>query len=142
MKQVIIFTDGSCIGNPGPGGYGVILKHRDRDDELKGGELHTTNNRMEMMACIVALESLTEQHMVSLTTDSKYVKDGIEKWIKNWKKNDWRTKAGQPVKNKDLWVRLDAQVQRHTIKWSWVKGHSGHPDNERADQLAKSGVPK
>ncbi|MFY0656372.1 MAG: ribonuclease HI [Neptunomonas phycophila] len=142
MKQVDIFTDGACSGNPGPGGYGIVLKYGTHVKEKNGGEKQTTNNRMEMMACIIALESLKQPCNVNLTTDSKYVKDGIQKWINNWKKNGWKTSANKPVKNQDLWIRLDAQMSVHTVQWHWVKGHAGHPDNERADELARNGIPK
>ena len=142
MKQVDIFTDGACSGNPGPGGYGIVMKFGPHVKEKAGGEKQTTNNRMEMMACIVALESLKEPCAVNLTTDSKYVKDGIQKWIHNWKKNGWKTSAKKPMKNQDLWIRLDAQMSIHQVTWHWVKGHAGHPENERADELARNAVPK
>ncbi|MFT2091050.1 ribonuclease HI [Paraglaciecola sp. 2405UD69-4] len=138
MKQVDIYTDGSCLGNPGPGGYGAVLifdKHR---KELSQGFTHTTNNRMELLATIEALAKLSEPCSVKLTTDSQYVKNGINQWIKNWRKNGWRTAAKKPVKNVDLWKRLDEQVNRHSVSWFWVKGHSGHPENEACDQLARN----
>lgn len=140
MKNVIVYTDGACRGNPGPGGWGAILLYGDKEKELFGGEPETTNNRMELMAAIVALETLNAPCQVVLTTDSKYVMDGITQWMANWKKRGWKTASKQPVKNVDLWQRLDAAVQRHEIDWQWVKGHSGHPGNERADTLANRGI--
>ncbi len=140
MKNVIIYTDGACRGNPGPGGWGAILLYGDKEKELFGGEPETTNNRMELMAAIVALETLNAPCQVVLITDSKYVMDGITQWMANWKKRGWKTASKQPVKNVDLWQRLDAAVQRHEIDWQWVKGHSGHPGNERADALANRGI--
>lgn len=140
MKSVTIYTDGACSGNPGPGGWGALLSWNGNDKELFGGEAETTNNRMELMAAIVALESLKERCNVGLYTDSKYVMDGINSWIVNWKKNDWRTAAKKPVKNADLWQRLDEAVQHHDINWQWVKGHAGDPGNERADELARKGI--
>jgi ribonuclease HI len=140
LKNVIIYTDGACRGNPGPGGWGAILLYGDKEKELFGGEPETTNNRMELMAAIVALETLNTPCQVVLTTDSKYVMDGITQWMANWKKRGWKTASKQPVKNVDLWQRLDAAVQRHDIDWQWVKGHSGHPGNERADALANRGI--
>ncbi len=135
-----IYTDGSCLGNPGLGGWAAILRDDedllDRDQELSGGEPDTTNNRMEMTAAIVALETIEAPRSIRLHTDSKYVMDGVEQWMPNWKRNGWRTANRKPVKNVDLWQRLDAAVSRHTIEWFWVKGHSGHPENERADALA------
>jgi ribonuclease HI len=136
-KTVAIFTDGSCLGNPGPGGYGVVLKYQQHLKEMSGGFLQTTNNRMELMAAIVGLESLKEDCNVVLTTDSQYVRLGITQWLKNWKRNNWRTSQKEPVKNKDLWQRLDAASARHHIDWQWVKGHAGHPENERCDELAR-----
>ena len=136
-KTVAIFTDGSCLGNPGPGGYGVVLKYNQHLKELAGGFKLTTNNRMELMAAIVGLESLKEDCTVVLTTDSQYVRLGITQWLKNWKRNNWRTSQKEPVKNKDLWQRLDAASSRHQIDWQWVKGHAGHPENERCDELAR-----
>ncbi|GAA6183192.1 MULTISPECIES: ribonuclease HI [Alteromonadaceae] len=138
MKHITIYTDGSCLGNPGPGGYGAVLKFNQHDKEISQGFKHTTNNRMELLAAIEALNTLTEPCQVTLTTDSQYVKNGINQWIKNWKKNGWRTSDKKPVKNADLWKRLDEQAQKHTIKWEWVKGHSGHPENERCDVLART----
>ncbi|MDP5029582.1 MAG: ribonuclease HI [Paraglaciecola sp.] len=138
MKQVEIFTDGSCLGNPGPGGYGAVLVFSQHRKELNQGFKHTTNNRMELLATIEALACLNEPCKVNLTTDSQYVKNGINQWIKNWRKNGWRTSDKKPVKNVDLWKRLDEQVARHDVTWHWVKGHSGHPENEACDQLARA----
>lgn len=140
MAEVEIYTDGACRGNPGPGGWGVVLRYGEHEKELYGGEAQTTNNRMELMAAICALESLTRPCSVRLTTDSSYVKDGITEWLPNWKKRGWKTAARKPVKNADLWQRLDKAVQPHQVAWHWVKGHSGHPENERADQLANRGI--
>lgn len=139
-QSVKIFTDGACKGNPGPGGWGALLQYGERRKELFGGEANTTNNRMELMAAIKALEALTKPCHVHLTTDSQYVRQGIMQWMSNWKKRNWQTASKQPVKNKDLWQRLDEAVSRHTVEWHWVKGHSGHPENERADELANKGV--
>lgn len=135
-----IFTDGACSGNPGPGGWGAVLRWRDHDKDIKGGEADTTNNRMEMMAAIRALESLKRPASVHLHTDSTYLRNGITKWIHAWKAKGWKTANKKPVKNIDLWQRLEAAVERHDVKWHWVKGHSGHPENERADQLARDGI--
>jgi len=140
MKQVRAFTDGACSGNPGPGGWGVVLQFGDHERELHGGAQDTTNNRMELTAAIEALKALSEPCQVSLTTDSTYVKDGITQWLANWKRNGWRTAAKKPVKNQDLWQALDHESARHEIDWCWVKGHSGHPENERADRLANLGM--
>jgi ribonuclease HI len=140
VKEVEIFTDGACSGNPGPGGWGAILRHGDTERELSGGEDHTTNNRMELMAAISALEALKTPCKVILNTDSNYLKDGITKWIKNWKRNGWRTASKDPVKNAELWQRLEAALGRHEIHWKWVKGHAGHTENERADELARMGM--
>tara|TARA_B110000503_G_C7004078_1_gene352786 strand:- start:83 stop:520 length:438 start_codon:yes stop_codon:yes gene_type:complete len=140
MKSVEIFTDGACKGNPGPGGWGALLRFLGYEKELWGGCPETTNNRMELTAAIEALAATTEPCYVQLTTDSVYVRDGITKWMANWKRNGWRTAAKQPVKNQDLWQALDEQCVRHTIEWHWVKGHSGHPENERADALANRGI--
>ena len=142
QKHIDIFTDGSCLGNPGPGGYGAIIRYQARDGkvhqkELSQGYHTTTNNRMEMLAAIVALESLKEACQVTLTSDSQYLRQGISQWIHQWKRNGWKTKAKQPVKNKDLWIRLDHMQSQHEIKWIWVKGHAGHPENERCDDLAR-----
>ena len=140
MKQVRAFTDGACSGNPGPGGWGAVLQFGDHERELHGGAADTTNNRMELTAAIEALKALSEPCRVSLTTDSKYVKDGITQWLANWKRNGWKTAAKKPVKNQDLWQALDHESARHAIDWCWVKGHSGHPENERADRLANLGM--
>ncbi len=140
MADVEIFTDGACRGNPGPGGWGALLRYREHQKELYGGEPHTTNNRMELMAAIRALESLNRPCSVRLTTDSVYVRSGITEWLPQWKKRGWKTAARKPVKNVDLWQRLDAAMQRHQVSWHWVKGHSGHAENERADQLANRGI--
>lgn len=140
MSVVIIHTDGACSGNPGPGGWGAILDYKGKRRELSGGEELTTNNRMELMAAIVALETLTRPCTVEIHVDSVYVKDGIGKWIHGWKRNGWKTADKKPVKNLDLWQRLDAAIARHDISWHWVKGHAGHDDNERADALARQGM--
>ncbi len=141
LGHVEIFTDGACRGNPGPGGWGALLRYGDHEKELYGGEAETTNNRMELMAAIRALESLKRECTVDLTTDSSYVRDGIMQWLPNWKKRGWKTAAKKPVKNVDLWKRLDQAAQaHHQVNWHWVKGHSGHPENERADQLANRGI--
>ena len=140
MKQVEIFTDGACSGNPGPGGWGAILRYGEAEKELSGGEAHTTNNRMELMAAIAALEALKNPCRVMLHTDSVYLKDGITKWITNWKRNGWRTASKAPVKNAELWQRLEEALGAHEIHWVWVKGHAGHPENERADELARAGM--
>ncbi len=137
---VIIHTDGACSGNPGPGGWGAILAWRDSRREINGGVAETTNNRMELTAAIQALESLKRPSVVELYTDSTYVKDGITSWISRWKSNGWRTSAKKPVKNADLWQRLDEALSRHQITWHWVKGHNGDPGNERADELAREGM--
>ncbi|MCM8557113.1 ribonuclease HI [Sphingomicrobium sediminis] len=136
MDTVEIWTDGACKGNPGPGGWGAILRHGETEKELCGSEANTTNNRMEMMAAIAALEALKRPCKVILTTDSIYVRDGITKWIHGWKKNGWRNAAKKPVKNEDLWQRLEEAAKPHDIEWHWVKGHDGHPENERADEIA------
>ena len=138
--RVTIHTDGACSGNPGPGGWGVILQWDGHTRELKGGEAHTTNNRMELMAAIMALEALKRPCDVDLHTDSEYLRQGITDWINGWKRNGWRTAARKPVKNSDLWQRLDAAVGRHTVHWHWVRGHSGHDLNERADELAREAI--
>lgn len=139
-KIVEIYTDGACRGNPGPGGWGAWLKYEGSEKELHGGEPETTNNRMELMAAIQALEALTEPCSVKLYTDSKYVLQGITEWMDNWKKRGWKTAAKKPVKNEDLWRRLDSAIEKHTINWSWVKGHSGNEGNEKADELANVGI--
>ena len=138
---VEIFTDGACSGNPGPGGWGVVLRWRGNERELSGGEKETTNNRMELMAAIAALEALKRPMNVVLTTDSTYVRDGITKWIHGWRRNGWKTANKKPVKNADLWQRLEQAITPHTIEWKWVKGHAGHDENERADTLARGGIP-
>lgn len=138
IKQLEIFTDGSCLGNPGPGGYGAVLKYQGHVKELAQGYQLTTNNRMEMLATIKALEILKEPCKVTVTTDSQYVRQGITGWVNNWVKNNWQTASKQPVKNVDLWKALYKQNKRHNIDWQWVKGHSGHPDNERCDDLART----
>ena len=135
-----IFTDGACRGNPGPGGWGALLRYGDVERELFGGELNTTNNRMELQAAIEALKALSRPCSVDLTTDSVYVRNGITTWMDNWKKKGWKTAARKPVKNVDLWQALDTESQRHQVRWHWVKGHSGHAENERADQLANRGI--
>ena len=140
MRRVQAFTDGACSGNPGPGGWGAVLQFGDRERELYGGADDTTNNRMELTAAIEALKALKEPCEVALTTDSTYVKDGITQWLVNWKKNGWKTAARKAVKNQDLWQQLDDQASRHRIEWRWVKGHSGHLENERADALANRGM--
>ena len=140
MKVVEIYTDGACRGNPGPGGWGVWLKSGEFEKELFGGEKETTNNRMELMAAIRALEVLNQSCTVKLHSDSKYVLQGITEWMENWKKRGWKTAAKKPVKNEDLWRRLDAAMQRHDVDWTWVKGHSGNVGNEKADQLANKGI--
>ncbi len=138
--HVIIHTDGACSGNPGPGGYGAILTFGDHEKEISGGEPHTTNNRMELMAAIAALEALKRPCKVELHTDSQYMHLGISSWIKQWKRNGWRTADKKPVKNVDLWQRLDAALAQHDVHWHWVKGHDGHEMNERADALARSAI--
>ena len=140
--SVEIFTDGACRGNPGPGGWGVLLRFNGVEKILSGAELQTTNNRMEMTAVIEALKALTRPCEVSITTDSKYVKDGITQWIKQWKLRNWQTANKKPVKNKELWQTLDELVEKHTVTWHWVKGHSGHPENEKVDQLANEAIDK
>lgn len=137
QKSVAIYTDGSCLGNPGPGGYGTILCYQQHRKELSGGFQLTTNNRMELLAAIVGLESLKSPCQVELTTDSQYVRLGITQWLHGWKRNNWLTSQKKPVKNQDLWQRLDQACQAHKVSWHWVKGHNGHPENERCDQLAR-----
>ncbi|UCC57003.1 MAG: ribonuclease HI [Gammaproteobacteria bacterium] len=138
--ETLIYTDGACRGNPGPGGWGAILRYNDHEKSLYGAEPLTTNNRMELMAAIQALESLKRPCKVRLTTDSQYVQKGITEWMANWKKRGWKTAARKPVKNADLWVRLDTAVAEHDIQWEWVRGHSGHPENELADTLANQAI--
>ena len=140
MKEVHVFTDGACRGNPGPGGWGALLRFNGQEKELWGGEPDTTNNRMELTAAIEGLKALKESCKVDLTTDSKYVLQGITEWLENWKKRGWRTADKKPVKNVDLWQALDEQVNRHQVTWHWVKGHSGHRENEIVDQLANRGI--
>jgi ribonuclease HI len=145
MPDLYAYTDGACSGNPGPGGWGAILIAKDGDTvlkerELNGGEAHTTNNQMELMAAISALEALERSSVVTVVTDSSYVKDGITSWIHGWKKRGWVNAAKKPVKNVDLWKRLDTAQARHQVTWEWVKGHAGHPENERADELARAGM--
>lgn len=137
-KQVVkLFTDGACLGNPGPGGWGALLRFGGREKELSGGEAQTTNNRMELMAAIAGLEALTRPCTVELTTDSQYVKRGVEEWMARWRANGWRTSDKQPVKNRDLWERLSAALASHEVRWHWVRGHNGHHENERVDELAR-----
>ncbi|WP_247996521.1 ribonuclease HI [Brucella tritici] len=140
MKRIEAFTDGACSGNPGPGGWGAILRWNGNVKELKGGEADTTNNRMELMAAISALSALKEPCEVDLYTDSVYVRDGISGWIEGWKRNGWKTAAKKPVKNSELWQALDEARRPHRVNWHWVKGHAGHPENERADELAREGM--
>tara|TARA_Y100001970_G_scaffold174786_1_gene213283 strand:+ start:232 stop:672 length:441 start_codon:yes stop_codon:yes gene_type:complete len=141
-KIVHIYTDGACRGNPGPGGWGAILKYNNLQKEINGFANNTTNNIMELTAVIKSLESLNRNCKIKITTDSTYVKNGITNWINNWKNNNWKTANKKPVKNKDLWLKLDALVSNHIIEWHWVRGHTGHPDNERADQLANEAIDK
>ncbi len=141
-ERVKIFTDGACSGNPGPGGWGAVLRWQGVEKELSGGARNTTNNRMELMAAIRALESLKRAVPVDLYTDSTYLRDGITKWLPAWKANGWKTAARKPVKNQDLWRRLEAALADHEVRWRWVKGHAGHAENERADQLARQATPK
>ncbi len=140
LPAVDIFTDGACSGNPGPGGWGAVLRYNEAEKEISGGAARTTNNRMEMMAAIVALEALKRPARVRLHTDSTYLKDGITKWIHAWKARGWKTANKKPVKNQDLWQRLEAATEPHQVTWFWVKGHAGHPENERADQLARDAI--
>ena len=140
MKTVNIYTDGACRGNPGDGGWGVLIKYENTSKEIYGGEKNTTNNKMELMAAIEGLKALNESCKVNLTTDSKYVMQGITSWIDNWKKNNWKSSTKKDVKNKDLWLLLDKHVSMHEVKWFWVKGHSGHEENEIADTLANRGI--
>jgi ribonuclease HI len=145
MPHITAYTDGACSGNPGPGGWGALLIARDGDSvlkqrELSGGERDTTNNRMELLGAINALESLSRPSEITVITDSAYVKNGVTTWIHGWKRNGWRTSQKKPVKNEDLWRRLDEAQQRHQVSWEWVKGHAGHPENEKADELARAGM--
>mgnify|MGYP006190006751 CR=1 FL=1 len=140
MKNVKIYTDGACKGNPGKGGWGAVLQYGDTEKEISGYQPKTTNNIMELSAAVEALKLLKEPCNIILTTDSTYVKNGISSWIFNWKKNGWKTSAKKPVKNKELWQELDQLAQNHTIQWEWVKGHSGHPENERCDELANEAI--
>ena len=141
-KTADIYTDGACSGNPGPGGWGVLIQLDDKNIELSGGDNETTNNRMELMAAIIALEEINKDYKINLYTDSNYVKDGITSWISNWKKNSWKTANKKDVKNKDLWIRLDAAIKGKDISWIWVKGHAGNAGNEQADYLARSALEK
>ena len=145
MPDLFAYTDGACSGNPGPGGWGCLMIARDGDTvvkqkDLNGGAAATTNNQMELLAAISALESLTKPSRITIVTDSAYVKDGITSWIHGWKKRGWKTAANKPVKNEELWKRLDAATKTHDVTWQWVKGHAGHPENERADELARAGM--
>jgi len=140
-RAVEIFTDGACRGNPGPGGWGVVFRYGETEKEIFGGEAATTNNRMELTAVIRALEALKQPSRVKLYTDSQYVQKGIQEWIHSWKRNGWKTSDKKPVKNKELWVELDELRRSHDIEWHWVKGHAGHPENERADALSNRGIP-
>ncbi|MCC1491020.1 ribonuclease HI [Cognatishimia sp. F0-27] len=145
MADLFAYTDGACSGNPGPGGWGVLLRAKDgetvlKEREFSGGEPNTTNNRMELMAAITALEELSRPSEITIVTDSQYVKNGVTSWIHGWKRNGWKTSAKKPVKNAELWQRLDAAQARHSVVWEWVKGHAGHPENERADELARAGM--
>ncbi|WP_170342684.1 ribonuclease HI [Ruegeria arenilitoris] len=145
MPDLFAYTDGACSGNPGPGGWGVLLRAMDgetvlKERELNGGEAETTNNRMELLAAISALETLERPSKITIVTDSAYVKNGVTGWIHGWKRNGWKTASKKPVKNVDLWQRLDEAQQRHDVTWEWVKGHAGHPENERADELARAGM--
>ncbi|MBC7143161.1 MAG: ribonuclease HI [Rhodobacteraceae bacterium] len=145
MPELFAYTDGACSGNPGPGGWGVLMIAREGDEvvktrELKGGEAETTNNRMELLAAISALEALKRDSAITIVTDSAYVKNGVSTWIHGWKRNGWKTADRKPVKNVDLWTRLDAAQASHKVRWEWIKGHAGHPENERADELARAGM--
>jgi ribonuclease HI len=140
MKEVTIYTDGACSGNPGPGGYGAILRYGDKDKEISGGDLETTNNKMELRAAIEALTLLREPCTVTLYTDSEYVKNGITVWMDGWKKKNWKNSKKQPVANRELWEALDLLNQKHQVTWKWLKGHAGHPENERCDELARAAI--
>jgi ribonuclease HI len=139
-KHVLIYTDGACSGNPGPGGWGTLLRYKGTEKELSGGAPQTTNNRMELTAVVEGLRALKEPCQVDLYTDSRYIKDGITSWIRTWKRNGWKTSAKEPVKNQDLWQTLDTEAHKHEIDWHWVKGHAGHPENERCDELARKAI--
>ena len=140
MKKIHLFTDGACRGNPGPGGWGVLIRYNGHEKKLHGGEVHTTNNRMELMAAIKGLVALKEPCEIDLTTDSQYVRNGIMKWMTDWKKRGWKTADKKPVKNQDLWEQLDVEAARHKVTWHWVKGHSDHPENDLVDALANRGI--
>jgi ribonuclease HI len=140
QKKVELYTDGACQGNPGPGGWGVLLRYGKHEKTLSGAEALTTNNRMELMAAIMGLRAIQRSCPVLLVTDSEYVKNGITQWLPNWKRKGWRTAANKPVKNQDLWELLEIEIQRHEIEWQWVKGHSGHPENEQADLIAREAI--
>lgn len=140
--HVELYTDGACSGNPGPGGWGVIMRYGEHEKELNGGEIQTTNNRMEMMAVIEGLSALKKKSHVKIYTDSKYVMDGVTQWLEGWKARGWKTADKKPVKNQDLWEKLDTALAAHKVEFFWVKGHAGHPENERADELARAGIPK
>ncbi len=145
MAELFAYTDGACSGNPGPGGWGVLMQAKDgeavvKERELQGGEAETTNNRMELLAAIHALETLSKPSSITIVTDSAYVKNGVTGWIHGWKRNGWKTSNKKPVKNVELWQRLDEAASRHDVIWEWVKGHAGHPENERADELARAGM--
>lgn len=140
VKKIEVYTDGACSGNPGPGGWGVLLRYGKHEKELCGGEAETTNNRMEMMAVIQALDALKDKCHIDLYTDSKYVMQGVNEWMDGWKAKGWKTASKKPVKNQDLWMEIDRVVQSHNVTFHWVKGHAGHPDNEKADELARRGI--
>lgn len=140
LQQIEIFTDGACSGNPGPGGWAAILRYGDNEKELSGGELETTNNRMELTAVIKALEALKRPCRITVTTDSEYVKKGVTEWLEGWKKKGWKTASKKPVANRDLWEMLDAEIHKHKMRWEWVRGHEGHPENERCDELARQAI--
>lgn len=140
--KIELYVDGACRGNPGPGGWGVLLRYRNKEKEISGGELNTTNNKMELMAAIQGLNALNRSCQVMLYTDSKYVKDGITQWIYRWQKNNWKSVSGKPVKNQDLWQQLADVIGRHQVEWHWVKGHSNHPENDRVDALARAAIDK
>ena len=141
MRRIVIYTDGACRGNPGPGGWAALLRYRQTEKTINGGAAETTNNRMELQAVIEALRTLKEKCQVELYTDSTYVKNGITQWLPRWKRNGWRTAGRKPVKNQDLWLQLDGVASKHQVDWHWVKGHSGHPDNDAVDELAREAIP-